>query len=66
MVENSDVVIAIGGGEIGRDELIAARRSGKEVRFFPADMNHEKARQKARQKGLPPPSDFGGAAAEAF
>lgn len=33
MVENSDVLIGIGGGEIGRDELLAAKRSGKEVRF---------------------------------
>lgn len=33
MVENSDVLIGIGGGEIGRNELLAAKRSGKEVRF---------------------------------
>ena len=66
MVENSDVLIAIGGGAVGRDELIAAKRSGKEVRFIPADMNHQKAREKAKKKGLPEPTNFGGAADEVF
>ncbi len=66
MVENSDVLIGIGGGEVGRDELIAAKRSGKKVRFFPADMNHKKAREKARKKGVPEPKNFRGAAGEAF
>ncbi|HEY7559398.1 MAG TPA: hypothetical protein VIH18_31800 [Candidatus Binatia bacterium] len=65
MIENSDVVIGIGGGEIARDELIAARRSSKKVRFIPADMNHQKARETARKKGLPEP-DFRGAAHGAF
>ena len=66
MVENSDIMIGIGGGEIARDELIAARRLGKQVRFIPADMNHQKARESARNKGLPEPSDFRGAAHTAF
>lgn len=66
MVENSDVLIGIGGGEVGRDELLAAKRSGKEVRFIPADMNHQKAREKAQKKGLPAPTSFDGAAGEAF
>ena len=66
MVENSDVLIGIGGGEVGRDELTAAKRSGKKVRFIPADMNHQKAREKAQKKGLSAPTNFGGAAAEAF
>ncbi len=49
MVENSDVLIAIGGGEVARDELMAAIRSGKEVRFIPAEpMNPQKAREKAQ------------------
>lgn len=61
MVENSDVIVAIGGGEVARDELIAAKRSGKEAQFIPADMDH----QKARKKGQPAPSDFHGAAATA-
>jgi hypothetical protein len=66
MVENSDVLIGIGGGEVARDELLAAKRSGKAVRFIPADMNHQKAREKAQKKGLPAPTTFGGAAGEAF
>lgn len=66
MVESSDVLIGIGGGSVGRDELIAAKRQGKEVRFIPADMNHQKAREKALKKGLPEPRDFSGAASEAF
>jgi hypothetical protein len=66
MVENSDVMIAIGGGEVARDELIAAKRSGKRVEFIPADMNHQAAREKAQMKGQPPPTDFRGAAATVF
>ena len=66
MAENSDVLIGIGGGQVGRDELIAAKRSGKKVRFFPADMNHQKAREKAREKGISEPKNFRGAAGEAF
>lgn len=62
MVESSDVMVAIGGGEVARDELTAAKRSGKEVEFIPADMNHEMARQKALKKGQPVPTDFRGAA----
>lgn len=66
MVDNSDVLIGIGGGNVGRDELIAAKRTGKRVRFIPADMNHQKARKKAQKKGLPVPMNFGGAASEVF
>ncbi len=65
-VENSDVIVAIGGGEVARDELIAAKRSGKHVRFIPADMNHQIARDKALKKGKPTPTDFRGAAASAL
>ena len=66
MVENSDRLIGIGGGEVGRDELQAAKRLGKEVRFIPADMNHRMAREKAEKNGLPVPTNFGGAADEVF
>lgn len=66
IVEASDVVIGIGGGEVARDELTAARRLGKNVRFFPADMDHQKAREGAARKGLTPPTDFRGAAHGAF
>ena len=66
MVENSAVIIGIGGGEVARDELLAATRSGKKVHFIPADMNHQKARESARKKKLPEPTDFRGAANAAF
>jgi hypothetical protein len=66
IVENSDVIIAIGGGDVARDELMAARRSGKHVQFIPAEMNHQIARDKALKKGEPPPTDFRGAAASAL
>jgi hypothetical protein len=36
MVEASDELIAVGGGDVTRDELEAARQLGKPVRFFPA------------------------------
>jgi hypothetical protein len=66
MVENSDIIIGIGGGEVARDELVAAKQLGKKVRFIPADMNHQKARDSARKKKLPEPTDFRGAANAAF
>ena len=66
MVENSDIIIGIGGGEVARDELVSAKRLGKKVRFIPADMNHQKARESARKKKLPEPTNFRGAANAAF
>ena len=66
MVENSDIIVGIGGGEVARDELVAAKSLGKKVRFIPADMNHQKARESARKKKLPEPTDFRGAAHVAF
>lgn len=62
MVENSSLLIGIGGGQVGADELAAAKKLGKEVRFFPADMNHQLAIEKAKKKGQPIPTDFRGAA----
>ncbi len=66
MVENSDLIVAIGGGEVARDELTAANRLGKQVRFIPADMNHRIARERALKKGQVPPTDFRGAAGAKF
>jgi len=66
MVENSDVLVAIGGGEVARDELIAARQAGKRVQFIPADMHHLRAREKALKKAQPVPTDFRGEAATLF
>lgn len=66
MVESSDILIGIGGGRVARDELIAAKSLGKKVYFIPADMNHQKAREMAKKKGLPNPTYFSGAADEIF
>jgi hypothetical protein len=49
MVQSSDVIVAIGGGEVARDELIAAKRSSKKTRFIPADMNHRIAQEGAEK-----------------
>ena len=66
IVAVSDEVVAIGGGEIARDELLGARQAGKPLSWFAADMDHRIARDKALAQGRSPPSDFGGAAAAAF
>lgn len=62
IVANSTALVAIGGGDVARDELLAARRAGKPVTFIAADMNHQIARAKARSKGRPEPTDFRGSA----
>ncbi len=57
MVSSSDVMIGIGGGEVARDELLAAKKLGKSVRFIPADMNHNNATERARNTtSLSPPT----------
>jgi hypothetical protein len=66
MGENSDVMVAIGGGDIARDEIIAAKRAGKQTRYVPADMNHRIARHKAAKQGQAPPTDFSGSVSSAF
>jgi hypothetical protein len=66
MVESSDRIVAFGGGAVTRDELVAARRLVKDVRFIPADMNHAVAIERARAHGEPPPASFAGAASEVF
>jgi hypothetical protein len=66
IVANSDIMVGIGGGEVARDELVAARRLGKQVRFIAADMDHQKARESAHKKNLPEPTDFRGAANAVF
>lgn len=66
IVASSDVVVAIGGGDVARDEALAAQRAGKVVLFVPADMNHRIAREKARKAGKPAPTDFRGSLDQAF
>lgn len=62
IVANSAAFVVIGGGDIARDEALAAREAGKPVTFMPADMSHAIARDKARKRGLPAPGDFRGSA----
>lgn len=66
MVAVSARLVAIGGGEVTRDELLAARALGKPVTFIAADMNHVAAVKKAAGSGQPLPTDFRGAAHEAM
>jgi len=62
IVATGSLFVAIGGGDVARDEMLAARRAGKRVKFIPADMNHAIAREKAQKKGEPEPTDFRGSA----
>ena len=66
MVQSGTSFVAIGGGDVTRDEMLAARQAGKPVIFIAADMNHQIAREKARKKGRPAPVDFKGAAHRAL
>jgi hypothetical protein len=60
IVGSADEMIAIGGGDIAKDEALAAKAMGKKVRYFAADMNHSAAIRKAREKRQPEPHDFRG------
>jgi len=62
LVEVSASFVAIGGGDVTRDEALAARAAGKLVTFIPADMNHEIARRRAQKRGDPEPTEFRGSA----
>jgi len=66
MVECSDMLVSIGGGDISRDELLAGKKLGKPIQFFPADMNHERSIRFAKRRGLPPPESFVGSVHELF
>jgi hypothetical protein len=60
IVGAADEIIAIGGGEIARDEIAAAMAMGKKVRYIAADMNHAAAIRKAKEMHQPEPDDFRG------
>jgi hypothetical protein len=66
MVTCSDALIAIGGNDITRDELLAAKRRGKPIQYYPAEMDHQAAIESAKRKGLPPPRSFYGTVHEVF
>jgi hypothetical protein len=56
MVVVSDEMIAIGGGEVARDELIEMKKRSKPIRFIRAEMNHARAMANCHAKGLPAPT----------
>lgn len=62
MLSVSEVLVGIGGNDVGRDELLEAQNRGKTIRFFAADMNHEIAIAKAKKNGKEVPADFRGSA----
>jgi hypothetical protein len=62
IVDSSSAIVGIGGGEIARDEKLAARQAGIPVVFIAADMNHARALEKADRQGLVSAEDFQGAA----
>ena len=66
MVECSDILIGLGGGEICRDEMVFGRDQGKALHFYPAEVKHEWLIRRAQKLGLPPPKSFWGAAHEVF
>ena len=67
MVTVSDHMVAIGGGDVARDEMIEAEKKIP-VEFFAADMNHRKAIEKAKKKGQrkPTKASLKGAVHEVF
>ena len=66
MVACSDVMVAIGGGEVTRDELTAGRALGRPVYFYPAEVSHQQLIQRAHKMNAPLPRSFWGAAHEVF
>lgn len=66
MIDSSDILVAIGGGDVTRDELLAARELGKPIHYYPAEVKHEWAIRNAKRKGLPPPESFLGSVHEVF
>lgn len=62
IVNISDIVIGIGGGKIAYDELSYAKKIGVKVKFFRAEMNHNKAIAKANNRNINKPINFFGEA----
>jgi hypothetical protein len=66
MVECTDILVAIGGGDISRDELLEGKKQGKPIQYFPADLNHEAMIRRAQRRGLPYPESFKGSVHDVF
>jgi hypothetical protein len=66
MVSCSDILVGIGGNDIGRDELLAGKERGKIVHFYPAESNHDRVIRRAEKRGQPKPDSFQGTAQDAL
>ena len=66
MVDCSDILVAIGGNEISRDELLEGRKQGKPIQYFPAEMNRERAIRRANYLKRGPPESFLGSVHDVF
>lgn len=66
MVGSSDILVAIGGNDIARDELLEGKAQGKPVQYFPAEMDHEAAARRARHLGVSMPESFMGSVHDVF
>lgn len=66
MVEASDILVAIGGNDIARDELLEGKALGKPIQYFPAEMDHEAAVRRAKYLGVPMPESFMGSVHDVF
>jgi len=66
MVACSDFLVAIGGNDIARDELLEGKAQGKPIQYFPAEMNHEAAIRRAKYLGVPLPESFMGSVHDVF
>ena len=64
-LEVSDELVVVGGGKHAADELAAFIRSGKKVRYFPAEMNHRAAEDWCARSGVSI-TDYRGAAREVW
>jgi len=60
MVACSDIIVAIGGNSISRDEVLEGKKQGKPVQYFPAEMKHEVMLRYAKRRGEPTPTSFFG------
>ncbi|KAB8033529.1 hypothetical protein [Fluviispira multicolorata] len=49
VVNLSDKIIVIGGGGVGRDEMLYSYKIKKDIIFFPADLNHKISKSKNPQ-----------------
>lgn len=66
MVACSDILVAIGGNDIARDELLEGKSQGKPIQYFPAEMDHDAAIRRAKYLGEPMPESFMGSVHDVF